>query len=293
MTSVHEPGYASEFQLPPGPWATVEEALCARFAHVAPQVWARRFARGLIRTVDDEPLARDAPFRAGLTIRYWREVEHETPIAAEETVLHADRDLVVADKPHGLAVAPTGQWVEQTLLRRLQRRLGNPALAPLHRLDRQTAGLVLLSARPESRPLYHALFRDRRIAKVYHALAPPLPAHAFPLTVTSRIVRGEPFFRMAEADGAPNSETRIDVLERGARLWRYELRPTTGRKHQLRVHLAALGAPIAGDPYYPDVRAEPDVAGHAMALLAYALEFEDPLTGARRHWRSARSLDGF
>ena len=162
---------------------------------------------------------------------------------------------------------------------------------PLHRLDRDTAGLVLFSTNPDTRAMYQALFRERRIHKRYEALAPPLPHVEFPHTRTTRLVAGEPFFRMHEVDGAPNSETRIDVIARGDALWRYALAPVTGRKHQLRVHMAALGAPIAGDPLYPHVhhRAKGDFAD-PLQLLAKHIAFVDPLSGLERRFESERHL---
>lgn len=166
----------------------------------------------------------------------------EPVIPFAETVVHADAHLVVACKPHFLPVAPTGAYVRETLLTRLVRRLDNPSLVPLHRIDRETAGLVLFSADPASRGRYQALFRERRIRKHYLALAPPLPGLVFPHVHRSRLEPGEPFFRMHEAAGEPNSETVIDVVARGEDTWTYRLQPITGHKHQLRVHMAALGA---------------------------------------------------
>jgi tRNA pseudouridine32 synthase/23S rRNA pseudouridine746 synthase len=130
-------------------------------------------------------------------------------------VLHLDEHLLVADKPHFLPVTPSGAHVYETLLGRLIRRTGNPDLVPLHRIDRETAGLVLFSANPATRAAYQALFRERRIEKHYEAIAPALPHLDFPLVRRSRIVPGEPFFRMREAEGEPNSEMRIAVIERG------------------------------------------------------------------------------
>ncbi len=231
----------------------------------------------------------ETPYRAGAEIRYWREVEDEPRIAAEESVLHVGAHLVVADKPHGLPVMPAGKFVTETLLTRLVRRLGNPHLVPLHRIDRDTAGLVLFSAHPDTRARYHALFRERRIDKRYEALAPPLSSMEFPHVRRSRIERGEPFFRMREFTGEPNSETRIDVLERAAAWWRYSLQPLTGRKHQLRVHMTALGAPIMGDPLYPSLR---KAYGTPLQLLAKSLAFIDPLDGTTRHFESRFKLHG-
>ncbi|MDR6674918.1 pseudouridine synthase [Xanthomonas sp. 1678] len=282
----------SRWQLPPGPWPTLLDGLCARFPRVSRAQWQDRCERGRVQDAQGRPLPAALPYRVGLEVRYFREVADEAPIAGVERIVHADAHLVVADKPHGLPVTPSGRFVRETLLARLVARLGNPALVPLHRLDRATAGLVLFSADPGSRAAYQALFRKRRIAKAYQALAPALPGHTFPLLRASRVVRGEPFFRMTETAGEANSLTRITVLEaRDGPLWRYALAPVTGRKHQLRVHMAALGAPILGDPLYPQLRAEGEgAATNTLHLLACGLEFDDPLSGQARRFASAQTL---
>lgn len=284
---------ASRLQLPPGPWATVLDALCARFPQVGRTTWLDRFARGRVLDAGGACLRAAAPYRVGAEIQYFREVPDEPAIPVVESVLHVDAHLVVVDKPHFLPVAPTGAYVRETLLTRLVQRLGNPALVPLHRIDRDTAGLVLFSADPASRGAYQALFRERSIRKEYRALAPPLPALRFPHVRRSRLERGEPFFRMRETDGEPNSETHIDVHARGSRTWCYRLQPVTGRKHQLRVHMAALGAPIMGDRLYPDPRnQERDDYARPLQLFAHALEFDDPLSGERRRFACAESQAG-
>lgn len=278
---------ASRLQLPRGAWATVLAALVDTFPSVSQDEWLQRFARGLVLDADALPLPTTALYREGAVIQYYREVPAEIPIPFEETVLYADAHLVVADKPHFLPVTPAGSYVEQTLLTRLIRKLGNADLVPLHRIDRTTAGLVLFSANPASRALYQSLFRERRIDKRYEALAPPLPALALPHTRKSRIVEGEPFFRMQEVDGLPNSETRIELIEKQERLWRYALHPVTGKKHQLRVHMAALGAPIHNDEFYPTLQAREDGQYEKpLQLLAQGLSFTDPLSGEARVFAS-------
>lgn len=292
MTNSHRPPgidglAASTLQLPPGAWPTVLDCLCERFPAITRAQWLERMARGRVLDGDARCLTPDTPYRVGLEVHYYREVADEAPIPFEEVVLHSDDDLLVADKPHFLPVTPAGVHVHETLLGRLIRRTGNPALAPLHRLDRDTAGLVLFSANPQTRGRYQVLFREQRIGKRYEALAPALPDLEFPHTRRSRIVAGEPFFRMQESEGLVNSETRIDVIARGDGLWRYALTPISGRKHQLRVHMAALGAPIANDPMYPALRQR--AAGDYSAplkLLARQLSFTDPLTGAPRSFDS-------
>ncbi len=282
---------ASTLQLPQGAWTTVLDCLSDHFAHVSRAEWVSRLERG--RVVDElgRAVAPSTVFSPGARIHYYREVPAETPIPFGERILHADEHLLVADKPHFLPVTPVGQYVRETLLARLIRRTGNPDLAPLHRIDRGTAGLVVFSGNRESRAAYQSLFREHLIKKRYVALAGALPAVEFPLVRVTRIVRGEPFIRSAEVPGTPNSETRIEVEERTGPVWRYALYPVTGKKHQLRVHLCALGAPIVNDELYPQVGLRP--AGdfsRPLQLLAQELEFPDPLTGELRRFGSQFEL---
>ena len=289
----------SRLQLPPGAWSTVLDCLCDRFPAIGRDAWIDRFERGRVLDALGDPLALDAPYRIGAEVRYFREVVDEPAIPFAESVLHVDEHLVVADKPHFLPVTPAGGFVRETLLARLVQRLGNADLVPLHRIDRDTAGLVLFSASPATRAAYQALFRERRIRKHYEAIAPALPGVSFPLLRMSRLEPGTPFFRMREVDGAPNSETRIAVLERkragedigiddgGAAHWRYALEPVTGRKHQLRVHMAALGAPIANDRWYPQAgEVVADDHARPLKLLARRLAFRDPLSGEHHEFES-------
>ena len=283
----------SYLHLPSGPWSTVLDCLCARFPQISRDTWLARMARGRVLDEQDRPLGPDAPYREALRVQYFREVENERPIPFQARVLHVDEHLLIADKPHFLPVMPAGDYAEQTLLTRLVRETGNPHLAPLHRIDRHTAGLVLFSTEPGSRGAYQALFREKRIDKRYQAIAPALPQYDFPLRRHSRLEKGEPFFRMREAPGEPNSETLLEVLEKRGELWRYRLFPVSGKQHQLRVHMAALGAPIVGDTFYPDLT---DVKGvddfsRPLKLLAHSLNFIDPLSGKVRRYESELVLD--
>ena len=283
---------ASTLYLPPGPWATVLDCLCDHFTAISREQWLDRFARGRVLDGQGQPIGAEAAYREGLLIHYFREVPNEKVIPVQETVLYADEHLVVADKPHFLPVTPAGEYVEQTLLRRLIRRFDNPHLVPLHRIDRHTAGLVLFSANPGSRSAYQALFPSRQIEKRYEAIAGALPGLVFPLLHKSRLVDGEPFFRMQEVPGVSNTETLVEVREKHGDLWRYGLYPVTGKKHQLRVHMSALGAAICNDPFYPQVLkdAEDDPA-KPLKLLAQGLRFIDPLTGQEREFESGIRLD--
>ncbi|MFW9266946.1 pseudouridine synthase [Pseudomonas sp. NR3] len=282
---------ASTLYLPPGPWQTVLDCLCDHFRAISREQWLDRIARGRVLDAEGKAIRADLPYREGLRVHYFREVPDEKPIPVMESILYVDEHLVVADKPHFLPVTPAGEYVEQTLLRRLIHRLDNPHLVPLHRIDRHTAGLVLFSANPDTRSCYQALFPTRRIEKFYQAIAPALPGLTFPRVHKSRMVDGEPFFRMQEGAGEPNTETAMEVLEKNGDLWRYGLYPVTGKKHQLRVHMNALGAPICNDPFYPDVvRDAVDDFANPLKLLARGVRFIDPLTGQERDFESRISL---
>ena len=294
---------ASTLRLPPGPWRTVLDCLSSHFASISRAQWAQRMARGRVLDADRQPIGPQHPYRTGLLVHYFREVPQEPLIPAVERLLHLDEHLVVADKPHFLPVIPAGRFVRETLLTRLMTRLNNPDLVPLHRIDRGTAGLVLFSACKTSRGRYQALFRDGLIEKQYEALAPPLPGVALPCLRETRLVAGTPFFRMCEVEGAANARTRIELLETNVAprsltnapasgaYWRYRLTPFTGKKHQLRVHMAQLGAAIANDPFYPELADErEDDYTAPLQLLARRLAFTDPLTGAARCFTSTFAL---
>ena len=282
----------SRLQLPPGDWPSLLDGVCARFPRISRETWASRFSRGRVQDADGQPLAADMAYRTGMEVLYFREVADEVRVPFEEAIVHRDAHLLVADKPHFLPVTPSGGFVEQTLLARLRARTGLDSLVPLHRIDRGTAGLVMFSVEPKTRARYQALFPERRIEKIYEAISASSPADGFPRVHRSRIERGEPFFRMREVDGPSNSETRIEPLEGdsdGVR--RYRLQPVTGRKHQLRVHMAALGVPILNDPLYPQLQPEAgDDFTRPLQLLARSLRFLDPLDGRERVFESTLRL---
>ena len=281
----------SAVQLPPGEWATVLDYLCERFPAIDRARWLDRMARHRVLDSNGEVIGPSRSYRAGMQLHYFREVADETPIPVVETILYVDDHLIVVDKPHFLPVVPAGKYVEETLIARLIRRFDNPDIAPLHRIDRHTAGLVLFAANRDSRDLYQALFRERRIEKSYEAIAPALLDAEFPVTRKTRLVAGEPFFRMCEEVGLANTETIINVIERSDSFWRYQLTPVTGKKHQLRVHMAALGAPILNDPIYPVYKADvPDDYEQPLQLLAKTLEFVCPQSGKPQRFDSALAL---
>ncbi|MFC9269950.1 pseudouridine synthase [Streptomyces zhihengii] len=277
---------------PSGAWPTVRDHLVARYGRaIGTERVDAMLAAG--RFVDrDGPVGGAEPYTAGRTLWFHRDFPPEDPVPFTIGVVFRDERLVVADKPHFLATMPRGSHVTDTALARLRRDLGLPLLQPAHRLDRLTAGLVLFVVRPADRGAYQTMFRDRAVRKEYEALAAHDPDVALPRTVRSRIVKERGVLAAYEVPGEPNSESRVELAGVREGTGRYRLLPRTGRTHQLRVHMNALGLPILGDPLYPVVRdEEPEDFGRPLQLLARALEFTDPVTGEERRFTSRRSLD--
>lgn len=275
--------------LPGGAWPTVIDFFAERFPTVERAVWVERMRDGLVLDEQALPVPPDAAYRPHTRLYYYRHLQVEPRIPFEAHILFQDAHLVVVDKPHFLPTMPAGRYVQETLLVRLKQSLGIDTLAPLHRLDRETAGVTLFGIQPAERAAYHALFKQREVHKRYEAIAPWRAE--LPPVYRSQIVSGEPFFRYCEADGEPNSETHIVLLERLGTWARYQLSPVTGRTHQLRVHMAALAVPIRNDRFYPlVVNIADDDYRAPLQLLARSVAFTDPVTGQARFFESARSL---
>lgn len=274
-----------------GEWATITDFLVQRFPAIERAVWLQRMHEGHVVDEHGAPVTPERAYRGHLRVYYYRELEVEPRIPFDEVLLFQDELLVVVDKPHFVPVMPSGRYLQETLMVRLKRRLGIDTLQPIHRIDMDTAGVVLFAIQPATRDAYHALFRRHEVTKQYDTIAPWRADLTFPCTRRSRIVAGTPFFRLREAVGEPNAETRIDVSEVSGTLARYRLAPVTGRKHQLRVHMAALGIPILHDRFYPDlVDVADDDFSRPLQLLARSIAFVDPVTGQTRRFESARRL---
>lgn len=283
------------------PWATVLAALADLLPKVSHAEWHARMANGQVMDELGQALPPDAPFQKCLRVYYWRDLPQEPPIPFAHTVLFRDEHLLVADKPHFLPVTPGGRYVKETLLARLKDSLNLPELSPLHRLDRETAGVVAFCLRPQDRDAYQRLFRERQVHKVYEAMAalsPAAPSTVCPLARRSHI-RENPaqFFRMEEALPAeglpPNSETHIELLAEQHGHGLFRLTPISGKRHQLRVHMAALGWPLVGDQFYPNVLRAPgehEDFAQPLRLLSRELAFADPVTGQARVFTSQQVL---
>ncbi|WP_408595709.1 pseudouridine synthase [Limnohabitans sp.] len=280
--------------LPPGPWTTVLDFLAERLPTVSRQAWGARLHSGEVLDEQGHAVHAEQPYASGTRLFYYRHIADEPDLPVQERIVFQDEHLVVADKPHFMPVTPGGQYVRQSLLVRLKRQLGIDTLSPVHRIDRETAGLVLLCVRPQDRNAYQALFRERQVHKVYEAVAPYRADLTLPLTRRSRIEAcATQFFRSQEVAAPPNSETTVSLLQVQGDSALYRLEPVTGKRHQLRIHMNALGLPIEGDQFYPVVSrgpGAPEDFTRPLQLLARSVLFTDPITGKPRSFTSGQRL---
>lgn len=269
---------------------TIFEYLLARFPQVDTNIWRARVAQGKVVLSDGTLLEESSPYRHGLTVFYRREVAAEPPAGEEPRIVYRDDEILVVDKPHGMPVTPVGDHVERSLLFRLQRITELPDLAPVHRLDRDTAGLLLFTINLDARAHYHRLFSEGRVEREYCALAHvSVPLRKKHWHIENRIEAGEPWYRQQIVEGRINAITDIELVDARESFGKFRLFPKTGKKHQLRVHMASIGCPIVGDPFYPAItnKNEGDLP---MQLLANRLAFTDPLTCAARSFTSTRTM---
>ncbi|HEY2194568.1 MAG TPA: pseudouridine synthase [Actinomycetospora sp.] len=275
-------------------WRTIREHLVTRVPLPADRIDAM-FAAGRFHDAEG-PLDTDAPYVSGGSVWFHRDLPDEAPVPFAIDVAYRDDDVLVADKPHFLATIPRGRHVRETALVRLRDEHGLPDLSPAHRLDRVTAGLVLFVIRREARGSYQNLFRDRRVEKTYTAVTRYDPTLPPTTTVRSRITKERGVVTAREVPGEPNAETLVELLQHRddpllGPIARHRLTPRTGRTHQLRLHLASLGIPILGDPFYPELRDVPlDDFRAPLQLLAATLTWPDPRTGERRTVHTRRAL---
>ena len=290
----------SEITLPPvnQGWHNLFQFVCDQFPRIAPEIWAARFRDGKMHWHSGELVAMETPFLPSRRLCYYREVVAEPVIAAAHQILYQDEHILLACKPHGLPVIPGGEFVNECLLERLRRDTGLEDMAPVHRLDRDTAGLVLFSVNPHSRPAYYQLFATGQITKNYQAVAQlpdSLRDAVLPqqFELHDRIEKSHPRFLMHIIPGEPNAHSTLQLLDRREQLGLFQLTPHTGKTHQLRLHMQAIGCPILFDPYYPILLPKSETLAGPLQLLAQQLQFVDPISGKAQHFCSARQLQAW
>ncbi len=272
-------------------FGTLFEFLCWHFPHIHENEWQQRFNDGLVYDLVGNILTSENPYTPNTHIYYYRFLAHEIHVPFHEKILFENDDLLVVDKPHFLTMSPAGQYVQETLLVRLKKQTNNQFLTPIHRLDRETAGIVLFSKRAETRGIYQQMFANRKIEKIYHAIAPYQKALKFPTYVRLKMEKSHPFYTMQIVEGEPNSETEIKLLEHNDNWAIYQLHPLTGKQHQLRVHLNYLGIAIKNDPFYPVIlHKKEDDFTQPLQLLAKEISFVDPILQCHFHFKSQQVL---
>ena len=277
----------SVITLPVGDWLLVIDFLIERFNAIPRDEWLARMQNNLVMDEHGQAVSPDRAYQSHLKIYYYRALENETPIPFEEKIVFQDQHIIVADKPHFLPVMPAGIYLQETLLVRLKRKTGIETLVPMHRIDRETAGLVVFVIKPETRGAYQTLFLSKSVEKGYQAIASYRSDLVFPITYQSRLQESKDFMQMEAVEGEPNSETQIQILEHKNGFARYHLKPITGKKHQLRAHMAALGVPILNDLIYPVHRAaDEENFDKPLQLLAQHIAFVDPMSGQERSFES-------
>lgn len=274
------------------PYPSILAFLCGRFPALSREVWAERIVHGKVLDEQSLPITFDTAYVPHKRIFYFREVSMEPSIPFEEKILYRDDRILVACKPHFLPVTPGGRYVEECLLGRLRRSTGIEDLAPLHRIDRETAGLVLFSVNRKSRGLYGTMFMNGRIEKSYLALAACHPEqNKSSWLLEDRIERGTPWFRMKTVPGTVNARSTVKLVEVKGERARFILHPHTGKTHQLRLHMSGLGFGILNDRYYPELQDEQaDDFSKPLQLVAKTLRFTDPLSGRKLEFESGREL---
>ncbi|MFC6359715.1 pseudouridine synthase [Luteococcus peritonei] len=272
--------------------------------HKIPRLEAQRidemFAEQRFVDEDGVPIPIDAPFAHHRFIFFHRDLPDETPPPGELLVIHRDERLVVLDKPHFTSTIPRGQHVVHSAVVRARRELDLPELSPAHRLDRLTAGVLLCTTRREFRSAYQQLFEKRLPRKTYEAVGRFREDLEFPVEVSSHIRKERGVLQAVEVPGAePNAHTRIELLEDReddelGPIGRYRVSPTTGKTHQIRLHMNSLGIPIVNDPFYPVVtEQELDDFTRPLQLLARELRFVDPYDDCERVFTSMRTLEAW
>lgn len=286
---------ATPVTLPDEPWETITQWAAHRFGADGELA----VTRGDLFYDFARPVTPTDPYRRGVRVWIFRPVPDEPDEPIMFDVVARTDNYIVIDKPHDLATIPRGSHVARTVTVAARRQFANDDLVPAHRLDAETAGLVLLTTHPEARGPYQKLFERREVSKRYQAVAPVVDGFTGWTRVELRLERGRVPLVTDVVAGEPNAVTDMRIArvlnttdEAGRPLALWEMKPLTGKTHQLRVTLNYLGAPIVGDPLYPRLLtfAEMDERDYPLQLHACELGFTDPLTCEELSFVSRREL---
>ena len=279
---------ASPIGLEPGPWLTIDDWLHHRFGDLGLLL----LDSGDVLADGGREISRGEQYVSGRRIWIFRPVPDEPTEPVTLQVVAETERFVVVDKPHGMATIPRGSHVAHTVTVAARRQFSNDELVCAHRLDAETAGLVLLTKKQEWRKPYQSMFEQRVVGKKYSASTRNIPGYATWEPVELRLERGHRMLATDVAEGEPNSFTEVRIVARAGGYAQWDLIPHTGKTHQLRVTLEHLGVPILGDPLYPRLFTKAEEASRAFPLQLHAreLSFVDPIDGVERVFTSSARL---
>jgi len=305
-----------EFELEVGDAADgyrLDRFLSLRFTRMSRTRVHKMLAAGGVRCRSSgEVLRKNAlRLRAGQVLVIRRPAPEEPPVILDYAVLHQDPHLLVLDKPANLPVHPSARYHRHTLTALMRRRLGpGHGWEMAHRLDRETSGVMVFGRRRSSGPILKGSFYRREVNKEYLALVAGRLEEARVIDIPLGSALGSAILikvgRRELDDGGLPAQTEVEALShgefRGAPISLVRCRPRTGRTHQIRVHLAAIGHPLLGDKLYavteqefldvvengrPVAELEARLGIWRHALHARSLSLPHPQTGERMRFVAA------
>ena len=265
---------------------TVLDFYSQRYGHSDRQTWQERIQTGRI-LVDDQRIAPDTILQAGQTLTYRRSPWEESNVPLTLPILHRDADIWAINKPSGLPVLPGGSFLYHTVLEQLKIQYPDQDLFPLHRLGTGTSGLLLLGASSLARRELSRQFREHHCRKIYRTVIGPsdLPERFECHQAIGKIPYPQLGYLYAASRNGKTAHSYGRVLARSPDKTWLEVEISTGRPHQIRIHMACLGYPLLNDPLYgpggvpPINHTEAIPSDGGYFLHSYCLGFTHPRTG--------------